>query len=1078
MKSIFSIVLLFICFTSNAQQILIETDEGKAIRLTHLKVDVEVISDIAITTYDMTFYNPNNRVLEGEFKFPLGQNQSVNRFALDINGALREAVVVEQEKARVAFESTIRRKIDPALLEVTEGNNYKARIYPLPARGERRIVLATKQILDNAKNEYYYNFNPIVKEKLKRFEFHMKTIDNGTPPQFQDGKMPVFQHRNGKYSASFAKKSYKVKKGFVVKIPVQENQLHYTDDYFYLKTKLDLPSKTANPINSMTIFWDNSLSQKDKNITKELNLLKAFFTQNPDVNVNFVTFNVDYKSKAFTIKKGNWKALEKEILSLEYDGATAYNVLEEYQDDNDRCIIFTDGLSTLSAKIGSPKKAFVVNSSQVANHNYLAYQAEQNKGIYINLVNQSIKDAINQLNDEPMRFLGTNIDGEIFPKKGSPVSQNFTLTGKSDDLPEEIELYFGYENNVEKTIRLEPKKIRINNNVLEQNWAQNKINILAQDGEAFMDEIIDISKTHQVVSPFTSLLVLDRISDYVRYEIEPPFELRDDYKREMERKIDRRKERYESYLSTITTSYDQLFDWYNLDFKSPKPKKQSGKQSLYISILDSVRVRGVVTDENNEPLIGAPVMVVGQVERGTITDIDGTFSIQALIGEQLEFSYTGYTTIQETITEENYDNMEVALAAGEHLEEVVVVGYGRADKESVSNRLASRVAGIKIQNSATPVKKSNPVYVVDGRVVRKKPNLSPNEIHDLYTLSGEQGVKLFGNKAKDGVLVYITQKGYNKELQSIEDFEDMVEDKLQFSGWNPDMPYLNALDATPKGKQYKKYLALRDEYQNNPSFYVDVADFFSKKDKKTAFKILSNVAEIDLKNYELLRLLAYKYEEYKQWENAVFIYREILKLRPEDLQSYRDLALALEQSGEYQEALDLMYRIMSGDLFERSDRDYFGIEQITLLEMNKLISLHKDQLDITHIDKKYIKDMPVDIRVVIDWNHNDTDMDLWVIDQYKEKCFYGHKKTKIGGLMSDDMTAGFGPEQFILKKSPKGTYKIKVKYYSDSQQKISGPAFLKLTYFKNYGKKNEVQKTKLVRLKERSKVLDVGELIF
>jgi uncharacterized protein YfaP (DUF2135 family) len=71
-----------------------------------------------------------------------------------------------------------------------------------------------------------------------------------------------------------------------------------------------------------------------------------------------------------------------------------------------------------------------------------------------------------------------------------------------------------------------------------------------------------------------------------------------------------------------------------------------------------------------------------------------------------------------------------------------------------------------------------------------------------------------------------------------------------------------------------------------------------------------------------------------------------------------------------------------------------------------------------------------------------------------------------------------GPEQFILKKAIKGNYKINVKYYASEQQKISGPTFLKITIFKNYGSKNELKSTELVRLTKAGDVLDIGELIF
>jgi len=121
----------------------------------------------------------------------------------------------------------------------------------------------------------------------------------------------------------------------------------------------------------------------------------------------------------------------------------------------------------------------------------------------------------------------------------------------------------------------------------------------------------------------------------------------------------------------------------------------------------------------------------------------------------------------------------------------------------------------------------------------------------------------------------------------------------------------------------------------------------------------------------------------------------------------------------------------------------------------------------------------VDVRVVIDWNHNDTDIDLWVFEPNGEKCFFSNRRTKIGGLMSNDMTEGFGPEQYVLKKAKKGVYKIDVNYYSSSQQKISGPTFLKVTTFLHYGRKNELKKTRLIWLSNlKEKNIEIGELTF
>lgn len=123
--------------------------------------------------------------------------------------------------------------------------------------------------------------------------------------------------------------------------------------------------------------------------------------------------------------------------------------------------------------------------------------------------------------------------------------------------------------------------------------------------------------------------------------------------------------------------------------------------------------------------------------------------------------------------------------------------------------------------------------------------------------------------------------------------------------------------------------------------------------------------------------------------------------------------------------------------------------------------------------------MPVDIRVVMNWNMNDTDMDLWVTDPNGEKCYFKHTLTSIGGRISEDFTQGYGPEQFLLKKAIKGKYKIQVHYYGESGVKIAGKTTMLVEIFTNYGRHNEQRKLITLQLEEEEKEgIYVGEFVF
>lgn len=116
-------------------------------QLESVDIRTDVLGRFAHTRIELVFRNPNARVLEGELQFPLAPGQMVTGFALDIGGEMRPAVPVDKAKGQQVFEDVIRTQVDPALLETTQGDNYKLRVYPLPAQGTRRIALYLSQTL-------------------------------------------------------------------------------------------------------------------------------------------------------------------------------------------------------------------------------------------------------------------------------------------------------------------------------------------------------------------------------------------------------------------------------------------------------------------------------------------------------------------------------------------------------------------------------------------------------------------------------------------------------------------------------------------------------------------------------------------------------------------------------------------------------------------------------------------------------------------------------------------------------------------------------------------------------------------
>ena len=117
------------------------------ITLDRADVSAEVVGHVARTRIELVLRNPNDQTLEGELQFPLHEGQIVTGFALDMGRELRRAVPVDKARGQQVFEDVTRARVDPALLEATQGNNYKLRVYPIPGRGTRRVVLELSEQL-------------------------------------------------------------------------------------------------------------------------------------------------------------------------------------------------------------------------------------------------------------------------------------------------------------------------------------------------------------------------------------------------------------------------------------------------------------------------------------------------------------------------------------------------------------------------------------------------------------------------------------------------------------------------------------------------------------------------------------------------------------------------------------------------------------------------------------------------------------------------------------------------------------------------------------------------------------------
>jgi len=296
---------------------------------------------------------------------------------------------------------------------------------------------------------------------------------------------------------------------------------------------------------------------------------------------------------------------------------------------------------------------------------------------------------------------------------------------------------------------------------------------------------------------------------------------------------------------------------------------------------------------------------------------------------------------------------------------------------------------------------------------------------------------------------------------------------------------LAAIKAASKQDQFAEYLKQRKSHKDTAAFYFDCAHhFYHHHNNQIGTRILSNVVELKLESHQLLRIAAYKLDERGEWALAIELFEKVLKLRPDEPQSYRDLALVLEKTGEFQRAADLLWEVISGPTWSSS---FDEIEVTALYELNSLLEKAQGYQNYFKrlgtkpdegkykcrviklpklLDPFFIHNIDVDLRISMAWDTDNTDMDLHVAEPSGEEAYYGNRRTKIGGLNSRDFTRGYGPEEYMVKKAYPGTYNVKTNYFGSSQASLTGPTTLLLSIFTNYGRPTQECQMSTIRLQE------------
>ncbi|MEK6771624.1 MAG: VIT domain-containing protein [Pseudomonadota bacterium] len=919
-------------------------DAGQPIRLDAVSVDAEVQGTQAITTIELQFFNPNARVLEGQLEFPLLEGQSVIGLAMDVNGKLREGVPVEKNKGRQVFEDVIRQRIDPALLEVTQGNHYKLRVYPIPANGNKRVVLKIADTLALREGQLLYRLPLGFARQLPHMQLTMRVFAaSRTPVASGAVKDLVFTRRGEVHEAQIQRDRVNMQGVFEVRIPAPEKASLTTQwfgDTTYFQAEIPAPRMAPLPRRiapRVALYWDASGSGARRDHAREFALLDHYFRAMGEGEVVLVRFRDRPDAPLhFKITRGDWRELKSALEKTDYDGATVYGALTPVAKAGE-ALLFSDGLNNFDGRVfpslGMP--VYAVASVTGADASALRLIAARSGGQYVDLLALPPTQAVLRVTHREITLV--RLDGEgvrdVLAASHRAEQDRWLVAGVATEESAMLRATLQLPDGTTRTVTLPVVRTRPSK-LAAYTWARLRLAELDGERRLHRGEIRRVGQAFRIPSPETSLIVLDRVEDYVQYNISPPEELKAEYERLQAQGMQARQRERAAHLENVVARFQDVQAWWNRAFSQGAPAKPKPAAI------------GAVREEEAAP--------------GVMSTAD------------------------------------------------------RAERLR-QNRVAGSVA-------AAPVMRME----AENAELKKDATRAGADTNAVITLKK----------------------------------------------WVSDAPYIARFQRSDANSLYRVYLDERPSWVNSSAFYLDAADaLFDKGQTALALRVLSNLAEMNLENRHILRILGYRLMQAGQVKLAIQVFEQVRELAPDEPQSHRDLGLAYAENQQRQLAIDALYEVVSHPWHGR----FPDVEMIALAEMNAVIARTGDKLDLSRIDPRLIKNLPLDLRVVLTWDADNTDIDLWVTDPNGEKAYYGNPLTHQGGAMSRDFTGGYGPEAFSLRRAKPGKYLVQAQFYGHRQQVVAGATTLQLKLTSGFGTRQQTEKTVTLRLKSQNELVTVGE---
>ncbi len=507
--------------------------DGTGLEIIAVEVKAVVEDPLAYTELKLTFRNPENRQIEGRFEINLPSGAAISRFAMKIGDRWQESEVVELQAARRAYEDFLHRKQDPALLEKGAGNTFSARVFPIPARGVKELIVSYSEELPAMGEPYTLLLRGL--------------------PELQNLDVDVVVPRgDGPHHLRMKKQRFTPQQDLELRIDKRPTEVGLRFDRLAVARVAPVVDLPQEPLKGMTLLFDTSASRAldfKGQVARLGQIVAQLHEQNGEFDLRVLAFDQEV-SQVFSGPASSFTGgAQQELLRRDALGASdlsgALDWVAKHPNGHARVVVVSDGIVTAGDSEGEDiRKA----ASELSKAGVQRIDA---------VVDGGIRDAmlLRQLTTADLPNAGIVTDAGKAPTLVASRILRATRSGVKVEVPgatwvwpqsldavqpgDTFLIFADLPADKGMQIRLGDKGEDVHNvqlgqsarPLLERAWVKASIDRLTamMSEEAAGDEtkkqglrnqIIELSTKYRVLSDYTALLVLETEWDYQRFGID------------------------------------------------------------------------------------------------------------------------------------------------------------------------------------------------------------------------------------------------------------------------------------------------------------------------------------------------------------------------------------------------------------------------------------------------------------------------------------------------------------------------------------------------------------------------------